>query len=103
MVFQNSFLCRVDEKKLNGKNNDINTNNKKSEITKSPATSINRTDNIENDESNIKLNSNNPNNKYDCIKLSVDNKNQYYDNNNNDELDNDDNVKIFNKKIKTQI
>ena len=95
------FLCRVDEKKLNGKNNDINTINKKSEITKSPATSINRTDNIENDESNIKLNSNNPNNKYDCIKLSVDNKNQYYgNNNNNDELDNDDNVKIFNKKNK---
>ena len=95
------FLCRVDEKKLNGKNNDINTINKKSEITKSPATSLNKTDNIENDESNIKLNSNNPNNKYDCIKLSVDNKNQNCDDNNNDELDNDDNVKIFNKKKKS--
>ena len=93
------FLCRVDENKLNGKNNEINIINKKSEINKSAATSINKTENIEKDDSNIKLNSNNPNNKYDCIKLSVDNKNQYYDDN-NDELDNDDNVKIFNKKNK---
>ena len=89
------FLCRVDEKKLNGKNNEIHLISKKKENIKSSESLGNKTDNIENDESNIKLNGNNSNNKYECIKLSINNSKN---NDNIDDFDNDDNVKIFNKK-----
>ena len=88
----NVYLCRVDEKKLNKKNNNdfqkiIKKENKKSFST----------ENIENDESNIKLNNNNSNSKCDCIKLEINNNDNYLSEHSENA---DDNVKIFNKKNK---
>ena len=91
------YLCRVDEKKLNQKNNEIS---KIKENNKLPISPHNKTDNIENDASNIKLNNNNSNNKCDCIKLSINKSNNDDENNEDEDNDNDNNVKIFNKKNK---
>ena len=89
------FLCRVDENKLNGK---VFPKIPAKKESKNSLLSLNKTQSIENDESNIKLNNNNANNKCDCIKLSIGNNNEndynYDDNNYNN------NVKIFNKKKK---
>ena len=91
------YLCRVDEKKLIKKNDEIENN----ESIKSSIYSSSKTDNKENDESNIKLNNSNSNNKYDCIKLSINN-NKKKNNINENNDDNDDNVKIFNIKNKNK-
>ena len=89
------FLCRVDENKLNRRNFPKNQAKKES---KNSLISLNKTQSIENDESNIKFNNNNANNKCDCIKLSIENNNE---NDYNDDDDNyNNNVKIFNKKKK---
>ena len=87
----NVYLCRVDEKKLN-KNNEFQ------KIIKNENRKSSSTENIENDESNIKLNNNNSNSKYDCIKLTVHNNNDKNSSENNEDVD--DNVRIFNKKNK---
>ena len=94
------YLCRVDSKKLNvnRKKKEIQKKTNNNENSKSSGSSVNKTENIENDESNIKLNNNNNNNKCDCIKLSVENDNRNFDENN--DMDDNDNVKIFNKKNK---
>ena len=95
------YLCRVDEKKLNGKNNEIQKISKKQEIIKSSISSPEKTENIENDASDIRLNNNNNNNKCDCIQLSINNNNNNDEENHEKEYeDNDNNVKIFNKKNK---
>ena len=92
----NVYLCRVDEKKLNKKNDEFLKINKKKENENRRSSS---TENIENDESKIKLNNNNSNSKCDCIKLTINN-NENNLSERNDEIANDDNVKIFNKKNK---
>jgi hypothetical protein len=94
------LLCRVDENHLNGYNNKDNENENEQQIitkrkkpNKAIKSSPNKTDIIESDQSNVKMNNNTPNNKYNCIKLSL-------DNNNNGE----DNVKIYeNKSIKINL
>ena len=86
------YLCRVDEAKLNNKKYEVEVTPDNKENKKSSTSSRNKTNNIESDESNFKLNNSNSNNRYDCIKLSINN------NNNNKYDNNDDNVKIFNKK-----
>ena len=95
------LLCRVDENNLSGNYNENQIITNKEERRKSSISSPNNTDNMENDQSNIKLNHNNSNNKYDCIKLSIGKNN---DSNSNYLINNDfedeDNVKIFNKKKK---
>ena len=95
------LLCRVDENNLSGNYNENQIITNKEERRKSSISSPNNTDNMENDQSNIKLNHNNSNNKYDCIKLSIGKNN---DSNSNYLINNDfedeDNVKIFNKKNK---
>lgn len=89
------FLCRVDENKLNGKTFPKTSIKKES---KNSLISLNKSQNIENDVSNIKLNNNNANNKCDCIKLSIENNNE---NDYNSEDNNYNyNVKIYNKKKK---
>ena len=89
------FLCRVDENKLNGTTYPKAPAKKES---KNSLLSLNKTQSIENDESNIKLNNNNANNKCDCIKLSIENNNENDDNYDDNNYNN--NVKIFNKKKK---
>ena len=96
------YLCRVDKKKLNGKNIEIQKSSKKQENIKSSISLPEKTEKMENDASDIKLNNDkNNNNHCDCIQLSINN-----NNNNDDEIhenkyeDNDNNVKIFNKKNK---
>ena len=88
------YLCRVDEKKLNGKQNDVKNDNK---ILTESASFINKTQSVDNDESMIRINQNN-NNKVGCIKLTV--KNSDTSNNNEEGINQDDNVKIFNKNKK---
>ena len=104
------YLCRVDENNLsrkNSQNNFIKKENNNSEL------SLNKTQNLENDESNIKLNNNNQNKKCDYIKLTIDNNTKenkdediedYNDNedNNKDKDDEDNNDKIFKKKKKNK-
>ena len=85
------LLCRVDENKLNANYNNTNTNtnnnnsndnelhiiknknNKNNNSSKLIKSSLNKTDILDSDQSNIKINNNNntPNNKYDCIQLLI--------------------------------
>ena len=91
------LLCRIDEKKKNENNNNTDIITKRNNNNNKSSTSFpNKIDIIESDVSNIKLENNNVNNKYDCIKLSINGNEDY--NGNNDS--NRGNIKIFNTKNK---